>query len=668
MNRILRFIIGLTILNLIPYFSVAVEESKYEYKSPKEINKHILRLAETNKQNTEVKVLARTPGERDLLVLKIGEKDRENPAVLVAANMEGDYPISSEAAIRLAERLLDDWEQETVGLNWYIIPLGNPDGYANFFQKPLDEDYLNLKPYDDDKDSAFDEDGPEDLNGDGYITRMRQKHPEGRIVESSQYPLLMRIADNHKGEKGVYRIFTEGIDNDGDGKINEDGTGGVNPGHNYPHDFKHYTSTDGLWAASESESRGILEFAYGHPEITMIIVLGRTNTLKNLPKENKEPDASGGLYEVPERFAKRLGIDPDQKLPLKEITELFRELWDNPALSEDRVKRFLGGGALVNPDEKDKSYWEKISGDYNDFIKKCGLDDERTSPPDFSHGSFGEWAYYQYGVPTFCMDFWTPLVIKDEPEKELSLSLDDIRKMTVDEFLEVEDVIIDSVFNIYDIMKKINRQDLKTELESSKITPENIADALDESFKIGKDEKIDKTEEAVYLQNRGLFLEWKPFNHPTLGEVEIGGMVPHSEVLPPPEKVDELIDKQLPFITKLPDYLPHLKIEDFKIEETADDVWKVKVWIKNEGFLPYPTYQGYRCKRPIPAVIEIRILAAMQLLEGEKRVPLKILEGTDGTEEINWLIESKAGGKLTVDLISPSAGTDSKTIIMTEED
>ena len=67
----------------------------------------------------------------------------------------------------------------------------------------------------------------------------------GTYVEVADNPLLMREVDNAKGEVGKYRLFREGVDADGDGKLNEDGPGGVNPGHNFPHNFKHFTKNFG---------------------------------------------------------------------------------------------------------------------------------------------------------------------------------------------------------------------------------------------------------------------------------------------------------------------------------------------------------------------------------------------------------------------------------------
>ena len=90
-------------------------------------------------------------------------------------------------------------------------------------------------------DDREDEDGAEDLDGNGIITMMRVKDPEGEWLPLEGEPRLMKKADPAKGEKGIFKLYPEGLDNDGDGQYNEDGPGGVNVGVNFPHLFRFFS-------------------------------------------------------------------------------------------------------------------------------------------------------------------------------------------------------------------------------------------------------------------------------------------------------------------------------------------------------------------------------------------------------------------------------------------
>jgi len=387
MTIIKRFFIISILLFTVSAGIMAAELTFDRYHTPAAVNAALQDFARANPAKAKLHTLARSAGGRDILMLEIGPEIKSAkktiPAVLVVANMEGNYPIASEAAMRLAHLLAGDWKEELYSRRWYIVPLGNPDGYAGFFKTPLNNNYLNARPVNEDNDDATDEDGPDDLNGDGYITMMRQVHPEGKWMAIEDNPVLMKQAERGKGEKGEYRLYREGTDNDGDGEINEDGPGGCNPGYNFPHDFQHYTKTDGLWAASEPESRAILEFAFAHPEIAMLLTFGRSNSLKEVPEGSKQVAATGKTYHIPERMARRMGIDPEQEFTMPELIEMGKEITGIQDLTEEMVLQFLGVGAAVNPDRNDLPYWTEISEKYNEFMKEAGFEAERLKPQPF---------------------------------------------------------------------------------------------------------------------------------------------------------------------------------------------------------------------------------------------------------------------------------------------
>jgi len=633
------------------------------YLAPDEIKAAVEKVARENKDLARVNQLEKTSGDRDILLLELGRENSQAPAIMVVANMEGNYPPASEAAVKLARLLVGDWSDELEKHRWYIIALGNPDGYANFFKTPLYNSYLNGRPVNEDNDDAVDEDGPDDLNGDGYITMMRQIHPEGKWLKIEDNPVLMKRADNGKGEVGQYRLMREGIDNDGDGKINEDGPGGCNPGYNFPHDFKHYTKTDGLWAASEAESRAILEFAFAHPEIAMVLTFGRTNTLKDVPESSRKASATQDKYTLPRHFAREMGVDPEQEFTMAELIEMGKEATGMQDLTEEMVLQFLGVGAAVNPDRNDLPYWTEISKRYNDFIKEAGLDGKRLKPQQFPTGSIEEWSYYQYGVPTFAVDFWTlpEAEKKEEKKEEGAMTPEELEKMSNEEFIALGNEKISEFLKASGAPAQFTADMVIQGLQSGMMTTKKMAEMMRKMKKKEEAGGADETEEALLAYNPAAFVEWKPFNHPTLGEVEIGGMIPYSTVAPPADTIRALIDKQLPFLRALAGFLPEISIDKVNVEKRSNNVWKVEAWVINKGFLPYPTHQGQRCQRPTPAVVTFTG-DGVTMLEGKPRVVLDLLDGSGGNQKVQWLIDAPEGKTVTISAQSFSAGTDQQAV------
>ncbi|MEE9443153.1 MAG: M14 family zinc carboxypeptidase [candidate division Zixibacteria bacterium] len=664
--RQLKFMSVIAMFCLCLPGSILSAAEEYAYRAPEAVSAELQKIARDNKDVAELHNLAVTPGGRDFLLLELNADKKTKPAILVVANMEANYPIATEAAVKLSELLVGDWKEELNAHAWYIVAMGNPDGYASFFDNPRYTNFQNAKPFNDDKDDATNEDGPEDLNGDGFITKMRQKHPEGRWIPVSSNPLFMKKAKGEKGEIGMYRLFPEGLDNDKDGKINEDGPGGVNPGHNFPHKFQHYTKTDGFFAASEAETRAILRFAFDHPEIAMVIVLGRSNTLHAVPVSSNRTEAAGGKHKLPGWMARRVGVDPEQKYEMAEIVEMAKSAFGDDDMTEDDVVRFLGLGAAVNPNKNDIPYWKEITKKYEDFLKEAELDAKSLDKPKFSNGSVEEWAYYQYGVPTFCMDFWT--LLKPEKKKDEAdsgaITPDDIEEMSNEEFIELGEEKISEILEKAGAPDQYSAERIIKGLESGRMDTKRMAKMLSRMKKDDDDDDGGSdTEEALYALNPDAFVAWTEYDHPTLGKVEIGGMIPYSTVLPPADKVDELIARQLPFLRKLASMTPSIKIEKVDIEKLSSEVWKVEAWVVNNGFLPYPTYQGKRCGRPIPVVVTINN-KDIELLQGKARTGLDIMAGSGGYEKVRWVIKAPGGKSIALKASGPSLGEDSRSITL----
>lgn len=256
----------------------------------------------------QVSSIGTSAGGLPLLVARLGTgADVDSrPAVLLLANAWGPQVVGSEIALGVVQRLGAAYGKDTAvtallgRTTIYVLPRANPDAAEAFFQSPLVERVRNASKWDDDRDAAVDEDGPEDLNGDGLITMMRVSDPAGEWIADSAEPLLMRKADAAKGEVGRYRVYLEGIDNDRDEQWQEDPPGGVDIGKSFPYEFQEFGEATGSGMMAESETRAIAQFIVDHQGIAVIYTLGPQDNLlkawegKELPKEGTRPGTSAG--------------------------------------------------------------------------------------------------------------------------------------------------------------------------------------------------------------------------------------------------------------------------------------------------------------------------------------------------------------------------------------
>ncbi|MBA2258346.1 MAG: hypothetical protein H0W18_05595 [Acidobacteria bacterium] len=246
-------------------------------------------LAKAHPNLAKVVEVAKSREGRSVWAIEIanaaGTPPPARPALMIAANFEGDQVIGSALALYVAEQLLTGYagnpaiKQRLDAHTFYIVPRANPDGAEAMFAPVRAARKTNSAKFDNDNDGRIDEDGPEDLNKDGFISVMRVKDPRGPFMVHPDDPRLLRRADAAKGEAGGYAIYWEGLDNDGDGFFNEDPDGGVDLNRNFQHQYPYYAPDAGPHMVSEPESRGLIEYVLARRNIAAILTFGESDNL-----------------------------------------------------------------------------------------------------------------------------------------------------------------------------------------------------------------------------------------------------------------------------------------------------------------------------------------------------------------------------------------------------
>ena len=208
----------------------------------------------------------------------------DKPAAYFEGGRHSGEITSSESVLWLAWHVLENYGKDPAITRLldekvlYLRPNNNPDG-ADMYKLTAQANRSSVRPVDNDGDGLLDEDAGEDLDGDGHVRQMRKfvGAGNGAFVVDSLDPKgrLMRQVGQGRGD---YQVYPEGIDNDKDGRYNEDGIGGLDLHRNYPYNWRPMTEATGRgntqfgageYPLSEPETRAVFLWQLHHPNISV---------------------------------------------------------------------------------------------------------------------------------------------------------------------------------------------------------------------------------------------------------------------------------------------------------------------------------------------------------------------------------------------------------------
>lgn len=197
------------------------------------------------------------------------------PGYLVDANTHAGEVTGGAAALYTIHHLLTGYGSDPVATEildtraFYVVPRIAVDGVERYLTTPYAlRSSPRLYPLAEELPGLY----PEDVNGNGLILQMRMVHPEGNWKADSEDPRLM--VPRHPEERGegpYYRIFTEGVIKEWDGRAipTQRRPWGIDFNRNYPAFWNPEGKQPGAgpYPLSEPETRALASFLVAHPNI-----------------------------------------------------------------------------------------------------------------------------------------------------------------------------------------------------------------------------------------------------------------------------------------------------------------------------------------------------------------------------------------------------------------
>jgi hypothetical protein len=154
----------------------------------------------------------------------------QRPTVFLFGALDGHSLSGAEAVLACVHLVLAAPDKLPSDVALIAVPWASPEA-LDALAKGGVNDGSNPRPVDDDRDGLLDEDGPDDLNDDGFILQMLIEDPAGEWVRCADQRFLARAGPL---DQPRYTLTWEGRDDDHDGRYNEDPVGGVILDRNFP--------------------------------------------------------------------------------------------------------------------------------------------------------------------------------------------------------------------------------------------------------------------------------------------------------------------------------------------------------------------------------------------------------------------------------------------------
>ncbi len=169
-------------------------------------------------------------------------------------------------------------------------------------------------------------------------------------------------------------------------------------------------------------------------------------------------------------------------------------------------------------------------------------------------------------------------------------------------------------------------------------------------------------------------VDWRPFTHPQLGPVEIGGWNKAKAFSnPPPHRLEAEIARFPQWLLWQALISPKLELREVGVTALGADTWRVRLVVHNTGWLPtYVTKMALEHKLLRGVLAEIALPAGAELIDGKPRESLGELEGwaylhtgisfwpnkrpTADRAHADWIVRAPAGTEVTLTAWHERAG------------
>jgi len=155
----------------------------------------------------------------------------------------------------------------------------------------------------------------------------------------------------------------------------------------------------------------------------------------------------------------------------------------------------------------------------------------------------------------------------------------------------------------------------------------------------------------------GAFVNWRPFDHPQLGRVEIGGWKRYALYNPWLQDLRDIAPKCTQFILEHARRAPRLAVRT-TLDRIEGSVFRLRAEVVNVGQFPtHVTAQATKLASTKPVSVTLELGAGLELLSRSDYAEIGHLAGPGGKQEVEWFLRrTEEAPTATVVAQSPKGG------------
>ncbi len=170
------------------------------------------------------------------------------------------------------------------------------------------------------------------------------------------------------------------------------------------------------------------------------------------------------------------------------------------------------------------------------------------------------------------------------------------------------------------------------------------------------------------------YVDWYAFDHPQLGQVELGGWdVVHFWFNPPLARLEQEVKPHADFALFLALVSPRLAIRSFEAEPVGDGAFRLRLVLENEGWLPTNVSEKALERKAVRSIeAELVLPDGARIASGQAREDAGQLGGrverrqvtwwmtdlsTSERTKVEWVVEASSGDRIEVVARHERAGT-----------